>query len=188
MAEKNGNLLRNIVGVRRVYDGHVLNLRVDSVLFPSGSVKPREVIEHRPAVGIIAVDSEGCIILVSQYRHAVDEEILEIPAGIVEPGENNLDAAVRELQEEIGYRPASIRKLMSVYSSPGFTNEIITLFYATELTKSKLPEDDDEFINVVKVPLKEAEKMMLDGRIKDGKTVTACCWCMAEKAKLNGRN
>ena len=111
MKEITDDQLRDIVKSEYPYKGHVLDLRIDHVKFPSGKVKVREVVEHKSAVAMFAVNGRGEICLVSQYRHAVDQNILEIPAGIIEPGENPEDAASRELQEEIGCKPGRLVKI-----------------------------------------------------------------------------
>ena len=182
MSEPERNALRNITGQRYPYKGRVLDLRVDTVLFPSGSEKVREVVEHRPAVALLPVDSDGRIILVSQYRHAVDEDILEIPAGLIEDGEDPMETAIRELQEETGYRPAHVELVTEFYTSPGYSTELIYLYYVTDFIKSKLPEDDDEYIKVKSFTVEEITALIKDGRIHDGKTIMACYWYMANKA------
>ena len=126
------NPLRNILKSEFPYKGHIIDVRVDTVKFPSGSEKIREVVLHSPAVAMLAEDADGGIFLVKQYRHAVDEEIYEIPAGLVEEGESPEETAARELQEEIGRRPGRMEKrrrpgrmekIAELYSSPGFTTE-----------------------------------------------------------------
>lgn len=166
----------DIIGSEYVYEGKIVNLRVDRVRFPSGDIKPREVVEHRPAVAILAADADGGIYLVSQYRHAIGEVIYEIPAGLVEDGESNAETASRELQEEAGLKPGSLREIFTLYSSPGFSDEKIFFFLATDLTPSKLPQDDDEYVVANKFSLAEIRRMIADGRINDAKTVAALCW------------
>ena len=175
--------LRNILKSEFPYRGHIVEIRVDTVKFPSGSEKIREVVLHKPAVAMLAEDTDGGVYLVKQYRHAVDEEIYEIPAGIAEEGELPEEAAYRELQEEIGRKPGHMEKIAELYSSPGFTTEKITLFYATELSNSKLPEDDDEYIKVRKFSPDEFAQLAASGGIKDGKTLTAYYWLLAKKAR-----
>lgn len=183
--ESGAHFLRNIVGRKQIYDGRILNLRVDEVLFPSGSVKPREVVEHKPAAAVLAVAEDGGIYMVMQYRHAVDEDVLEIPAGIVEPGEDPLKTAQRELQEEVGLISSRIEKALEFYSSPGYSTEKIFLYYATDMKESKLPEDDDEYLSVVKIPPEKVGRMIRSGEIKDAKTIMAYFWYMTERAKCN---
>lgn len=170
------NELRNIVNSSYPYKGKILDLRVDNVLSPSGKEMVREVVEHKNAVAILAVDKDGKICLVSQYRHAIDAEILEIPAGLIEKGEAPETAAIRELQEEIGCKPGKIVKMFDFYTSPGYSTELITLFYAHELSHSKLPEDDDEFIKVVRCTTEEIYCKIKSHEIIDSKTIAACAW------------
>lgn len=160
-------------------------MRIDHVKFPSGDIKPREVVEHRPAAAILAVDAAENIYLVAQYRHAVDEVLYEIPAGIIEQGENAAEAAVRELQEEIGYKPGILMELNTLYTSPGFSDEEVILFYATELEQSELPQDDDEQIDVEKFSLAEIKELIEQGKIKDGKTMVAVYWYELQKTREN---
>lgn len=175
--------LRNILKSEFPYRGHIVEVRVDTVKFPSGSEKIREVVLHKPAVAMLAEDADGGIFLVRQYRHAIDEEIYEIPAGIAEEGESPEETASRELQEEIGRLPGHLEKIAEIYSSPGFTTEKIILFYATELSDSKLPEDDDEYIKVRKFSRGEFAELAASGGMKDGKTLAAYYWLMARKTQ-----
>ncbi len=177
------NPLRNILKSEFPYRGRIVDVRVDTVKFPSGSEKIREVVLHKPAVAMLAEDADGGIFLVRQYRHAVDEEIYEIPAGLVEEGESPEETAARELQEEIGRKPGAMEKIAELYSSPGFTTERITMYYATELSDSKLPEDDDEYIKVRKFSPGEMAELVSCGGIKDGKTLAAYYWLLARKAQ-----
>lgn len=177
------NPLRNILKSEFPYRGRIVDLRVDTVKFPSGLEKIREVVLHRPAVAMLAEDADGGIFLVKQYRHAVDEEVYEIPAGIIDEGESAEEAAARELQEEIGRKPERLEKIAELYSSPGFTTEKITMFYATGLSDSKLPEDDDEYIKARKFSPQELAALVAEGGVKDGKTIAAYYWRLARKTQ-----
>lgn len=177
------NPLRNILKSEFPYKGRIVDIRVDTVKFPSGAEKIREVVLHKPAVAMLAEDADGGIFLVKQYRHAVDEEIYEIPAGLVEEGEAPEQTAARELQEEIGRMPGRMEKIAELYSSPGFTTEKVTMFYATELSDSKLPEDDDEYIKVCKFSPAALAALVAEGGVKDGKTLAAYYWLLARKAQ-----
>lgn len=170
------------ISTKVLYEGRVLDLHVDQVELPNGRITSREAVRHAPAVGIVAVE-ENFIYMVRQFRHAVDDSILEIPAGIVEPGETPVQTAAREIQEEIGLKAESLEEIGRIYSSPGFSDEEIVLFWAEGLSPSKLPADDDEFIEVVKVPIDKLCHMMDNGDIKDGKTIAAICR-MALKGKI----
>ncbi|NLX84330.1 MAG: NUDIX hydrolase [Synergistaceae bacterium] len=177
--------LRNIISRESIYKGAILDLNIDHVLFPSGSEKIREVVKHKSAVTILPVYSDGKIVLVRQYRHAVDEDLYEIPAGLIEPGEDPTETAIRELQEEIGYKPGKIKKVFEFYTSPGYSTERIIFYYATDLHTSKLAEDDDEYIKVYYFTLAEIKSMIDSGEIVDGKTIMAYCWLVAKKAEEN---
>lgn len=180
-----GNPLRSIVEQKYLYKGKIVNMRVDKVKFPSGLIKDREVVEHKSAVAILAVDCEGKIFLISQYRHAVDKELYEIPAGLIDPGEEPAASAVRELQEEIGYRPGRLEKVTEFYSSPGFTDEKIVLYYATDLHESKLPRDEDEYIRIYNFTPEEIKELITADKIQDGKTIMSYCWYAAKMGIKN---
>ena len=159
-----------------LYSGRILNLRVDEVALPSGVQTKREVVEHRDASAVLAADAYGLLLFVSQYRYAAGAELLEIPAGLVEDGENPADTAVRELQEECGCKPGKLEKIASFYCSPGFSTEKLHVYFASELVKSKLPEDEDELIEVVRLSPAEAEEKITNGEIVDAKTIAAIYW------------
>ena len=185
MGKPQRHAMRNIIETENIYKGAILDLNIDRVLFPSGCEKIREVVMHKSAVTVLPVHSDGKISLVRQYRHAVDEDLYEIPAGLIEPGEDPSETAVRELQEEIGYKPGTIEKIFEFYTSPGYSTERIIFFYATDLTPSKLAEDDDEYIKVYDFTLEEIKSMIRSGDIKDGKTIMAYCWYTTKKAEEN---
>ncbi len=131
----------------------------------------REVVEHPGAVGIVALKENGDIVMVKQYRKAVEQVLLELPAGKLEQGENPLDCAARELTEETGYTAGDLRYLVSFYTSPGFSNEIMHMFLATNLKEGKNDPDDDEMVETVEISRDRAMDMILKGEIKDGKTI-----------------
>lgn len=185
MEREQRHALRHIIETENIYNGAILDLNIDRVLFPSGCEKIREVVRHKSAVTVLPVHSDGKISLVRQYRHAVDEDLYEIPAGLIEPDEDPLETAVRELQEEIGFKPGTIEKIFEFYTSPGYSTERIIFFYATDLTPSKLAEDDDEYIKVYDFTLEEIKCMIGSGDIKDGKTIMAYCWYKSKKADEN---
>ncbi|MDO4218761.1 MAG: NUDIX hydrolase [Synergistaceae bacterium] len=164
--------LRNIIETKKIYSGHILDLIVDRVKFPSGQIHDREVVLHKSAVAILPINDKGNFLLIKQYRHAVDEDILEIPAGLCEAGENPEESAMRELEEEIGYC-GDLERVAETYSSPGFCTEKITIFLARNLKPKTLPCDDDEYITVFEYRPDQIETMIADGTIKDVKTIAA---------------
>jgi ADP-ribose pyrophosphatase len=162
----------------RVYEGRILNLRVDEIEMKSGRRATREVVEHRPAVGILATTGSS-LLLVRQFRYAAGEETLEICAGLLEEGEAPEDAAEREMREELGYRPGALEEIGCFYVSPGFCTEFLTLFLATRLTPSRLPQDDDEDVRVAEIPFGDLPALLSGGAVRDGKTFAAVAWFMA---------
>ncbi|NLX85734.1 MAG: NUDIX hydrolase [Clostridiales bacterium] len=131
----------------------------------------REVVEHPGAVGIVALKENGDIVMVKQYRKAVEQVLLELPAGKLEQGEDPADCAARELTEETGYTAGDLRYLVSFYTSPGFSNEVMHMFLATDLKEGKNDPDDDEMVETVEISRDRAIDMILKGEIKDGKTI-----------------
>ncbi|MGI9861217.1 NUDIX hydrolase [Moorella naiadis] len=155
----------------RIYEGRILNLRRDKVRLPNGREASREVVEHPGAVAIIALDAEKNVYLVRQYRYPINRATLEIPAGKLDAGEEPLACAQRELAEEVGLAAAEWQPLLTFYSTPGFSNEIMHLFLATGLRPHREKADDDEFIEIVRVPLAEAVTMALGGELQDAKSI-----------------
>lgn len=156
---------------QRLYQGRVVGLRVDTVALPRGGTARREIVEHRPSVALVALDSQGRAILVRQFRKAVEETLLEVPAGVTLDGEPAEEAARRELEEETGYRAGRLEPLGGVYSSPGFCTEVLHLFLATELIPGPQRAEADEDIQVVPMPLAQAPQMVASGQIRDAKSV-----------------
>ncbi|GAB0166959.1 NUDIX hydrolase [Lysinibacillus sp. CTST325] len=165
-----------------IYDGKIVKLQVDDVTLPNGNVAKREIIKHPGAVAVIAVTDEGKLVLVEQYRKALERSIIEIPAGKLEPGEEPIVTARRELEEETGYGAQSLTYLQAFATSPGFADEIIHLFVAKELYKieNKADLDEDEFVELLEVSLEEAGQMVADERIFDAKTAFAVLWLAAQ--------
>jgi ADP-ribose pyrophosphatase len=154
-----------------IFEGKVVRLYLDRVRLPNGKEAEREVVLHRGAVGMVAVDSEDHVFLVRQYRHAPAEDLVEIPAGKLDGGEEPLACAQRELMEEIGYSAGEWVKLATFYTSPGFSDEVLHLYLARSLQPAKADPDEDEFLEVLRVPLHEALSMVSTGEIRDSKTV-----------------
>ncbi len=156
-----------------VFEGKIVTVRVDAVSLPNGVKVVREVVEHRPAVAIVPFDDNREVILVSQFRYPVGEQLLEVPAGVIEVSETPEQCADRELQEEIGYRAREMRSLGSFWTAPGFSDELMYAFIATGLEPSRLESDEDEDITVVRVPVSRIREMIEAGGIRDSKTIAA---------------
>lgn len=156
---------------QRVYQGRAVQLKVDTVQKPSGRKTTREVVEHSDCVAILAIDAEDNILLVRQFRHAVGKDLLEIPAGGIEPGETPGQAVCRELREETGYLPQKVVPLGGFYSAPGYCTEYLYLYLATELVPSPLQAEDTESIEVVRVSPDEVRALIASGKICDAKSI-----------------
>ena len=156
---------------RRIYDGRILALRVDKVELPSGRETMREVVEHGDCVAIVAVDAEDNVLLVRQFRKPIESMLLEIPAGGIEAGEEPLQSAHRELIEETGYAAGRMERLCGFYSSPGYCTEFLHVFLATELEPGTGHAEEDEFIELVPVPLSQVSDLILSGEIADAKSI-----------------
>lgn len=165
----------------RIFEGRILNLRSDDVRTPSGHIAKREVAEHKSAVGMLAVTDRKTILLVRQYRYAVNEIMLEICAGLIEKGEDPAQAAEREMQEELGVKAKNLQRIGEFYASPGFCTEIFTLFIASDLEESSLPQDEDENVSVIEVAFDDIPLMIREGKIRDSKTFAALSWLMAKE-------
>lgn len=159
------------IKTEHIYDGRIINVRVETVELPDMKYAKREIVDHANAVGMIAISDRGTMYMVRQYRIAVREFVLEIPAGLIEHDENPQETAIRELQEEIGYKPNKLEYLLDSYASPGFTNEKLSLFLATDLEESKLDLDDSEFLEVEEYPIDELYQMVLNFEITDSKSI-----------------
>ncbi|QHJ71091.1 NUDIX hydrolase [Planococcus halotolerans] len=166
------------ISSERIYEGKIINLKVDEVSLPNGRTSKRELIEHPGAVAILAITPENKIIMVEQYRKALERSIIEVPAGKLEKGETPETTAMRELEEETGYTAESLELIQSFSTSPGFADEVIHLFLAEGLHKAEPGAvlDEDEFVELMEVSIEEAEKMMQDNRIYDAKTAFAVLW------------
>lgn len=165
-----------------VYEGKLLHVYKDSVEI-GGRNTWREVVLHPGACAIIPVTEDGEILFVRQYRYAVEEALLEIPAGKIDPGETPETCAARELTEETGFRSDHLRKLGSVFTTPGFCNETIHLYLADHLIPAHQHLDADEYLDVVKLPLAEVQRLIAAGEIHDAKTLAAFAIALPELLK-----
>ncbi|HEV2778653.1 MAG TPA: NUDIX hydrolase [Actinophytocola sp.] len=162
-----------VVSTRDIHVGRILALRLDEVTMPSGDVARREVVETFPAAVMVALDDEGRVALIHQYRHAVGTRLWELPAGLVDPGEDPLEAAKRELAEEVGLAAASWSVLVDLAVSPGFTDHAVRVYLATDLSSvdRAAPGEEEADLVVRRVPLAEAVHMVLSGEITNGQAV-----------------
>lgn len=161
-----------------IFKGKVISLKVDDVTLPNGETSKREIVNHPGAVAIIAITGEGKLVVVEQYRKALERSIIEIPAGKLEPGELPEITAARELEEETGYGCNELTYLQSFATSPGFADEIIHLFIARGLYKieNRAAMDEDEFVELMEITVEEGERMIAQQKIFDAKTAFAILW------------
>ena len=176
-------LFEKTLSTERIYDGRIIGVRQDRVELPDGSPAYREVVEHPGGVAILPLTKEDDILMVRQFRYPAGRTLLEIPAGKLERGENPLDCGLRELHEEVGAVAGEIESLGHFFASPGYLTEVIHLYLARDLTPTNQQLDEGEFLEVERVPFEEAVRMVLDGRIEDGKTAVA----ILKAAKVLGR-
>ena len=156
---------------RNIYTGKVVTLNVDTVQLPNGVTIDLETIRHPGAAAVVPIKDDGTVVLVRQFRHAAGGFIYEIPAGKLSPGEDPLHCAARELEEEVGYRASSFELLSSIFTAPGFADEVIHVYKATGLTKGHQQLDRDEVLEIVEMRLDQAIAGIQDGTIRDGKTI-----------------
>jgi ADP-ribose pyrophosphatase len=156
---------------RSVFDGRAVKLRVDTVETADGRETTREIVEHIDCVVIAAVDENNNVLLVRQYREAIEKELLEMPAGGIDSGEDPETAVLREMQEETGYLPGKVERLGGFYSAPGYCTEYLFLYLVTELTPSQLYAEDTAGISLVRVPVKEIPALLASDRIEDAKSI-----------------
>ena len=164
------------IASKRMHSGRVIDLDVDTVRFPDGSIGQLEMIRHPGAAAVVpfASDPHGkdpTVLLIQQYRYAANGLLIEIPAGRLNPGEDPQVCAHRELLEEVGVKAGRVERLTTIWTTPGFTDERIHLFWASDLTADKHAREPDEFIEVIPKPLSEALQMVRNGEISDAKTV-----------------
>lgn len=165
------NMEEKFIQTMQEVKARFITFRQDEVLLANGNKGIRDFIVHGGAVGIVAVTAQREIVLVRQYRHPVEEDLLEIPAGKLEKGEDPLIAAKRELAEETGFRAASWKSLTAIYTSPGTSSEKLHLFLAEDLTADEAHPDEDELVEYKKFPLSEVLEMIGKGNLKDAKSI-----------------
>jgi len=166
------NLEETVTSSQRIFDGRIINLRVDTVVLPNGKMSKREIIEHRGAVAMVPMLDRDTVILVRQYRRPAAAVLLEIPAGTRDPEEDIELCARRELAEEINYKSGRMIKLYHSYQAPGYSTEVIHSFLALDLTPVDGHTDEDEFLEIVPTPFAEAIEKIKTGEIIDAKTIS----------------
>lgn len=168
------------------FKGRIVNMRVDDALLPDGTVAKREVVEHNGGVMVAPLDSDGNLYFVKQFRYSYMEVVTELPAGKLEKGEDPFEAGKRELKEETGAVAGNYTFLGELYPTPGYCGEIIHMYLATDLTFGEQCPDEDEFLEVFKIPLPKAVEMVLSNELKDSKTQTAILkiYCLKNEGRI----
>ncbi len=156
---------------RNIFSGKVLTLNIDTVTLPNGITVDLEVVRHPGAAAVVPLKANGTVVLIKQFRHAAGGFIYEIPAGKLHPGEDPMQCAARELEEEIGYIAGRLERLTSILTAPGFTDEVIHIYQATDMTAGRQQLDRDEVLEAFEVSLEDAIKMIRAGTIRDAKTI-----------------
>lgn len=156
-----------------IYRGHAFQVENVHVRLPDGRQRDYDLINHRAAVTIFPLDADGEVWFVRQYRIGAGQTLLELPAGVLEENEDPAEGAAREIREEIGMAAGRLLKIGGFFMAPGYSSEWMEVFLATDLNPESLPQDDDEFLEVVHLPLEEVMAMAGRGEIRDGKTLTA---------------
>jgi len=154
-----------------IYDGRAVKLRIDTVQMANGRETTREIVEHSDCIAIVAIDADDNVLLVKQFRKPVEKELLEIPAGGIDPGEDPETAVRRELREETGYLPQRVERLGGFYSAPGYCSEYLYLYLATDLVPSQLFAEDTEEISLVRVSVAQIPGLITSGKICDAKSI-----------------
>ena len=173
------DLTERMVAHTRPYEGIIVSVDLDQALLPNGRIAKREVVAHAGGVAVLPLNDDGTVTLVRQYRYPFAQVLTEIPAGKLDPGEDPRTGALRELSEEIGAEPGRLLDLGAVYPSPGFCQEVLHLYLAKDLTYGSCHPDEDELLELVRLPLDDLVRQVMEGAIRDAKTVAAVL-----KAKL----
>ncbi len=178
--------LPETISSTRVFDGRVFNVRIDELRYDDGSHHRVDVVEHGPSFTIAAAPEPGEVVLVRQYRHPAAVALWELPAGRSEAGEDPCSGAMRELREETGFRAGRMRRVFSLYSTPGFCDELMHFFYADRLEAGEQALDEDERIEVGRFALDDACRLVAEGAVADCKTVLGLLWMRAQKDGFEG--
>lgn len=164
-------LTKKILESETAFQGKVFDIRIDQVELKAGQSARVDLVVYAGSVTLVPIDPHGDLVLVRQYRHPIGEEIIEFPAGTLEPGEEPQACALRECQEEIGMRPGKLTALAEIYLAPGYSTERNHVFLATDLIPSSLPQDEDEEISLLTTSPEELGRLIKDGRVRDAKTI-----------------
>lgn len=178
-----------VLSSKVVYEAPVFRVTSDEVIEPSGVKVRRDIIRHPGSVVILGLDErkkKPSVLLIRQYRYAANQELWELPAGRIDQGEDALTAAKRELTEETGYSASEWKNVLCYYASPGFVDETMSIFAARDLHKGKATPEEDEFITAKLVPLAEAVKWVMSGKVRDGKAIAGILWA-AQKFHISGK-
>ncbi|MCX7845049.1 MAG: NUDIX hydrolase [Dictyoglomaceae bacterium] len=170
-----------ILKEKLLYKGKIVNIKEIEVELPNGRIGKREIVEHPGAVAILPIDQDGNILFVKQYRMCAREILLEIPAGKLNYGEEPYQCAMRELEEETGYRAKKLELIHSFYTSPGISNEVLYLFVAKDLEKTQVNYDEDEFIEIISIKKENLEALLKECEIKDAKTLIAVYYYLTRR-------
>ena len=164
-------MIEKTLSSQLIFDGRAVKLRVDTVQMADGRQTTREIVDHSDCIAVVAIDADNNALLVKQFRKPVEKELLEIPAGGINPGEDPEAAVRRELREETGYLPQKLERLGGFYSAPGYCSEYLHLYLATDLIPSQLFAEDTEEISLVRVPMAQILSLIASGSICDAKSI-----------------
>lgn len=167
------DLFEKKISSKLIHSGDFLVLNKDTVLLPNGKTSTREFVTHPGAACVVAVDEDDNILMVKQYRYPVSKVMYEVPAGKLDSGEEPINCARRELEEETGYKANNFDLIGSLYPAPAYSNEIIYIYLATKLTKTNMSLDEDEFLVCEKIKISKVLEMIMNGQITDAKTQIA---------------
>ena len=156
---------------KSIFKGRIIDLSVETVTLPNGATAELEIITHPGAAAAVPMKDETTVVMIRQYRHAVGGFIYEIPAGKLHPGEDPRECAVREVEEEIGYKVGNLEPLLSFFTTPGFTNEVIHIFLGKDLQPGTQDLGAEEVLEVLEMPIDKAIALIKEGTIRDGKTI-----------------
>ncbi len=170
-----------VIKTENLYEGKIVNLKIETVELPNKKYSKREIVEHPGGVGVVPITEDGKVVLVKQFRIATGKTLIEIPAGKLEPNEEPKETAIRELKEETGYSTENIKFLKEFYVSPGYCTEKINVFLATDLVAGDQNLDENEFLEVLELPLEQAYEKIETGEITDAKTIIGITFAMLEK-------